>query len=154
MEGWKIEKSINEQILKGKCICKSLICLSLLGIKNTSLGFNKDGNYWQICYHLGLKLQKASSGNKENPEIGQPLSSLNPRFKTLLLVESGCPSGMCVWNNSIKSWRKVVSLMEFLCGSIRARIQHCHCSSLGRYCGVGLIPGPGTSTCHGCRKKN
>ena len=27
------------------------------------------------------------------------------------------------------------------------RIQHCHCSSLGRHCGVSLIPGLGASTC-------
>ena len=37
----------------------------------------------------------------------------------------------------------------------RLRIQHCHCSSLGYLCGIGLIPGPGTSTfCgHGWKKK-
>ena len=29
------------------------------------------------------------------------------------------------------------------------RIQHCHCSSSGHCCGVGLIPGPGASAC--CR---
>ena len=27
------------------------------------------------------------------------------------------------------------------------RIQHCHCSSLSYCCGMGLIPGQGTSTC-------
>ena len=27
------------------------------------------------------------------------------------------------------------------------RIHHCHCSSLGHGCGMGSIPGPGTSTC-------
>ena len=37
----------------------------------------------------------------------------------------------------------------------RLRIQHCHCSGLGYCCGIGLIPGPGTSTfCgHGWKKK-
>ena len=33
------------------------------------------------------------------------------------------------------------------------RILHCHCSSLDCCCGLGLIPGPGTSTCHGCSQK-
>ena len=32
-------------------------------------------------------------------------------------------------------------------------IQHCHCSSLGHCYGAGLIPGPGTSTCHGIWQK-
>ena len=27
------------------------------------------------------------------------------------------------------------------------RIQHCHCSSLGRCCGMSLVPGPSTSSC-------
>ena len=35
----------------------------------------------------------------------------------------------------------------------RLRIQHFHCSGLGRYCGIGSIPGPGTSTCMGKAKK-
>ena len=30
----------------------------------------------------------------------------------------------------------------------RLRVQRCRCSSSGRCCGSGLIPGPGTSTCH------
>ena len=29
----------------------------------------------------------------------------------------------------------------------RLSIQHCHCSSLGRCCGMGSIPGPGTAIC-------
>ena len=33
------------------------------------------------------------------------------------------------------------------------RIQHCHWSSLGRCCGAGSIPAPGTSTCHGHGQK-
>ena len=35
----------------------------------------------------------------------------------------------------------------------RLRIQHCHCSSLGHHYDSGLIPGLGTSTCHGCGQK-
>ena len=31
----------------------------------------------------------------------------------------------------------------------RLRIQHCHCCGSGYSCGVGLIPGPGTSVCCG-----
>ena len=35
------------------------------------------------------------------------------------------------------------------------RILHCHCKGLGRCCGVGSIPGPGTSTCYRhSQKKN
>ena len=38
------------------------------------------------------------------------------------------------------------------------RVQRCHCSGLGRCCGVGSIPGLETSTCLGCsqikKKKN
>ena len=30
------------------------------------------------------------------------------------------------------------------------RIQCCHCCGLSYCCGVGLNPGPGISTCHGC----
>ena len=35
------------------------------------------------------------------------------------------------------------------------RILHCHCSSSGRCCGAGSIPGPGTFACHehGQKKK-
>ena len=33
------------------------------------------------------------------------------------------------------------------------RIQHCHCSGLGRCYGVDSIPDPGTSTCRGCGQK-
>ena len=33
------------------------------------------------------------------------------------------------------------------------KLQCCHCSSLGCCCGVGLIPGPGTSICGGCGQK-
>ena len=33
------------------------------------------------------------------------------------------------------------------------RIWYCHCSSLGGCCGPGLIPDPGTSTCHGYIQK-
>ena len=33
------------------------------------------------------------------------------------------------------------------------RIQDYHYSSSGHCCGVGLIPGPGTSTCHGNSQK-
>ena len=37
----------------------------------------------------------------------------------------------------------------------RLRIRHCHCSSLGRCCGVSWIPGLGISTCCGAQlKKN
>ena len=34
------------------------------------------------------------------------------------------------------------------------RIRCCHCSGSGCCWGWGLIPGPGTSTCHGCAKTN
>ena len=34
------------------------------------------------------------------------------------------------------------------------RIQHCPCSGLGHCCGVGSLPGLGTSTWHGCGEKN
>ena len=37
------------------------------------------------------------------------------------------------------------------CSSLR--VQHCHCSGLGRHCGMGLIPGPGISACMGIAKK-
>ena len=33
------------------------------------------------------------------------------------------------------------------------KIRHGHCSSSGCCCGTGLILGPGTSTCHGKKKK-
>ena len=35
------------------------------------------------------------------------------------------------------------------------RIQHCHCNSLGCCCGMGSVPGLGTSAClrHGQKKK-
>ena len=33
------------------------------------------------------------------------------------------------------------------------RIQHCHCNGSGHCCGMGLIPGLGTSICHGQAKK-
>ena len=33
------------------------------------------------------------------------------------------------------------------------RICHCHCYGSGYICGVGSIPNPGTSMCHGHRKK-
>ena len=33
------------------------------------------------------------------------------------------------------------------------RIQRCHSSSLGSYCGLGLIPGLGTFSCHGLGQK-
>ena len=38
----------------------------------------------------------------------------------------------------------------------RLRIWCCHCCGLGPYCGTGLTPGPGTSTCygHGQKKKD
>ena len=32
-------------------------------------------------------------------------------------------------------------------------IQHCHCYGSSYSCGVGSIPGPGTSTCHECSQK-
>ena len=32
----------------------------------------------------------------------------------------------------------------------RLRVWHCHCSSSGHCCDVGLIPGLGTSACCGC----
>lgn len=35
----------------------------------------------------------------------------------------------------------------------RLRIQHCHCSGLGRCGGAGLLPGLGTSVCRGCGQK-
>ena len=37
----------------------------------------------------------------------------------------------------------------------RLRIWHCHCSGSGRWCGMGSIPGPGTSSCRrrGLKKK-
>ena len=35
----------------------------------------------------------------------------------------------------------------------RLRIQQCHCCGSGHCCGVGLIPGPETSTCQGCGKE-
>ena len=31
----------------------------------------------------------------------------------------------------------------------RLRVQRCHCYGLGSLCGMGLVLGPGTSTCHG-----
>ena len=34
------------------------------------------------------------------------------------------------------------------------RIQHCHCRSLDGSCGMGLISGPGTSTCVAKKKNN
>ena len=43
---------------------------------------------------------------------------------------------------------KLLRGIPLSCGGLR--IWHCHCSSLGHCCGVGSIPGPGTSTCHGC----
>lgn len=33
------------------------------------------------------------------------------------------------------------------------KIQSCHCSGSGCCPGVGLVPGPKTSTCHGCGQK-
>ena len=33
------------------------------------------------------------------------------------------------------------------------RMGHCHCSGWGHCCGMGWIPGPGTSTCLGCGRK-
>ena len=38
-------------------------------------------------------------------------------------------------------------------GRSRLRIQHCHCNSSCRCGGMDLIPGPGTSACHGCGQK-
>jgi len=35
----------------------------------------------------------------------------------------------------------------------RLKIQLCHCSGSGCYCGVGLTPGLETSTCLGCGQK-
>ena len=48
--------------------------------------------------------------------------------------------------------------MAFSCdavgyGSWLSGLRHCHCNSLGCYCGMALIPGPGTSTCHRCSQK-
>ena len=39
------------------------------------------------------------------------------------------------------------------CVASRLRIWHYHCSALGHFCGVGSIPGPGTSACRGCSQK-
>ena len=43
--------------------------------------------------------------------------------------------------------------MEFSPGPAGLRIWHCHCSSSGHCCGVGSIPGLGTSTCCGHSQK-
>ena len=42
--------------------------------------------------------------------------------------------GVPLWHSGLRTW-------------------HCHCNSLGHCCGVGLIPGPGISLCHGHRQK-
>ena len=37
--------------------------------------------------------------------------------------------------------------LEEFPGGLAGKDPHCHC------CGLGLIPGPGTSKCHGCSQK-
>ena len=59
------------------------------------------------------------------------------------------------WTESLKIIKgsRNTSFWEFPLWCSRLRIWHFLCSSLGRYWGAGLIPGPGTSTCGECGRK-
>ena len=47
-------------------------------------------------------------------------------------------------------WTTNIKIFLVLLWHSGLRIWHCQGNGLGYCCGVGLIPGPGTSTCHGC----
>ena len=64
-------------------------------------------------------------------------------------IDDGCEVSVVICSffrlYSFKAYKRSSLVVHWL------RIQHHHCSSLG--CGSDLIPGPGTSTFHGCGKK-
>ena len=50
---------------------------------------------------------------------------------------------------SLCTWKQCISTIEgLLLRCSGSRIWHCYCSSLGCFCGLGSIPGLGTSTWH------
>lgn len=71
-------------------------------------------------------------------------------FDGLLLVSSRICC-LCFWGHNRKAVSKLVSGSFARTG---LRIRWCPCSCSSHCCGAaGSIPGWGTSTCHGCRKK-
>ena len=56
------------------------------------------------------------------------------------------PGGPCWKRQSIK-YKTIGSFLNLWCN--RLRIRHCRSCGTGCDCSMGLIPGPGTFTCHG-----
>ena len=52
------------------------------------------------------------------------------------------------WSTAMVLHKKIFSRIPWWLRGLR--IWHCHCYGLGHCCGVGSIPGLGTSACHGC----
>ena len=52
-------------------------------------------------------------------------------------------------SDNSKTMIKTTFSWEFLLWHSGIRIQHCHCSGSCHWYGMGLFPGPGTSTCRG-----
>jgi len=55
------------------------------------------------------------------------------------------------WMQPLKKKKKVIIGGPWWLS--RLRIQHCHCHGSGYFCGLGSVPGPETSICHGHSKK-
>ena len=92
-------------------------------------------------------LNSETSKKKKN-HTGFPLWDTTP-LPTPLLIYVHSALGRTIKNKYPGS--------SLWCGGLRIMAlqwQHCQCSSPGRCCGTGSIPGPGTFICHGDAKQN
>ena len=90
---------------------------------------------WELPYATGAALKKQKTKNKPLRE-GKQINT----FKTLREGKQNMQRGR-IYFGGVPSWHHGL------------KIQHCHYNSLGRCYGTCSIPGPGTSTCHGCSQK-
>ena len=68
----------------------------------------------------------------------------------------------CLWHKPISSINNIPPLLKNFTKGVGLRVPWwlselrawcCHCCSSGQYCGLGSIPGLGTTACHRCSQK-
>ena len=124
-------------------------------------------HFLQILFEIVLPIVSLSSGgikftascfrSKRNSTAGLPTLFTWLGAKNLFIVFKNHPKDkfdplrVVKRTSNVSKDNSKTSFLEFSC---RLRIQHCHCRRLGLCYGLGLLPGPGASTCGGHGQKN